>query len=270
MQLITLFSDAIKKTGTVKPEDITAGDINNVVYWFIVLGCITLVASFFEVAMFMWSGTRQVARLRQRYLEASLNQEQAYYDTQATSGNVLSGLNEDCQAVQNAISEKVGNVIHHVGTFISAIVIALVTGWKLALVMMALMPLIAIAGAAIAKVLTSGAVVLSKGYSDANVASSQAITNIRTIASFQAEETSFEKYRELLDYPRKVQTKVSTIGGLSFGVVNCVIFFTCGAAPAAARLLLHLPWHDLRACERSYGCSRGTRCLCHVALAACL
>ena len=193
-------------------------------------GAITLVASFFSVAMFMLSGTRQVARLRQRYLEASLKQEQAYYDTQATSGDVLGGLNEDCQAVQNAISEKVGNVIQHTVGFISAIIIALVKGWKLALVMMSMLPLIALAGALIAKVLTAGASVLSKGYSQANTTSSQAITNIRTVASFQAEEATFDKYTQLLDQPRRVQKKVSTFGGLAGGVVNCVIFFTCGAA----------------------------------------
>ena len=71
--------------------------------FFVYLGIATMVASFFEVAMFMWSGTRQVSRLRQRFLEASLKQEQAYYEVHATSGDVLSGLNEDCNAVQAAI-----------------------------------------------------------------------------------------------------------------------------------------------------------------------
>jgi ATP-binding cassette, subfamily B (MDR/TAP), member 1 len=50
---------------------------------------------------------RQAARLRQRYLEAALLQDVTYYDTDATTGDILSGLNEDCTAVQNAISEKV-------------------------------------------------------------------------------------------------------------------------------------------------------------------
>ena len=71
------------------------------------------------------------------------------------------------------------------GTFVCSIIIALEAGWKLALVMLALMPLIALAGALIAKVMTSGSAKLAEGYSQANVASSQAITNIRTIASFQ-------------------------------------------------------------------------------------
>ena len=71
------------------------------------------------------------------------------------------------------------------GTFVCAVIIALEAGWKLALVMFALMPLIAVAGALIAKVMTAGSAKLAEGYSKANVASSQAISNIRTIASFQ-------------------------------------------------------------------------------------
>lgn len=52
------------------------------------------------------AGQRQTARLRQRYLEAALTQDVAYYDKDATTGDILSGLNDDCTAVQNAISEK--------------------------------------------------------------------------------------------------------------------------------------------------------------------
>lgn len=120
VQLISLLSKhadpaAVSADEAVAVEDEVNNKIRQLTLYFVGLGAATLVASFLEVAMFMWSGTRQVARLRQRYLEAALTQEQAYYDTQATSGDVLSGLNEDCQAVQNAISEKVGKAVHHVG-----------------------------------------------------------------------------------------------------------------------------------------------------------
>ena len=123
MQLISLLGKYADPT-TLSPAqaavvtDEINSEIRKLTLYFLGLGAATLVASFLEVAMFMWSGTRQVARLRQRYLEASLKQEQAYYDTQATSGDVLGGLNEDCQAVQNAISEKVGNAIHNVGALL--------------------------------------------------------------------------------------------------------------------------------------------------------
>lgn len=213
---------------TNNPDKITE-DVRILTLWFVVLGCITLVASFLEVAMFMWSGARQVSRLRERYLRACLNQEQAYYDTIATSGNVLSGLNEDCQAVQNAIGEKVGNVIHHVGTFLVSIGISLWKGWKLALVMLALTPLIGLAGAVLAKIIGLGEEKMGDGYAKANVQSTQAITNIRTVASFRAEPRIFEKYTQLLQEPTRVQTQISTMGGLAGGFVNCVIFFTFAA-----------------------------------------
>lgn len=64
-------------------------------------------------------------------------------------------------------------------------VVALVAGWKLALVMLALTPLIVMAGALITKATTHGSAALAESYSKANVASSEAITHIRTIASFQ-------------------------------------------------------------------------------------
>lgn len=53
------------------------------------------------------AGARQAARLRERYLQRALHQEISYYDTTLTSGAVLGGLNEDCTAIQNALSEKV-------------------------------------------------------------------------------------------------------------------------------------------------------------------
>jgi ATP-binding cassette, subfamily B (MDR/TAP), member 1 len=237
VQLLNVFLDALRASGEVRPGDITAADVNAPVLWFVGLGVAALVASFLEVSTFMWSGTRQVARLRRRYLEAALHQEQVYYETQATSGDVLSGLNDDCQAVQNAISEKVTNAVHNVGAFVAAIAIALAAGWQLALVMMALLPLIAVAGAAFARVLTRGAAVLSRGYADANVTSSQAIQNIRTVASFSAEEAALAKYRDLLARPRRLQVRVSAVSGVASGVVSCVVFLTCALSRADRTVL---------------------------------
>ena len=118
-------------------------------------------------------------------------------------------------------SEKVGNTIQHTGTFVASIIIALIRGWKLTLVMISLLPLIGVAGAIIAKVTTAGGKILSDAYSKANVMSAQTMKNMRTVASFQAEEGMYEKYTEQLDYPRKVQKRVSTFAGMAGGAMTC-------------------------------------------------
>lgn len=73
------------------------------------------------------------------------------------SGDVLTALNGDTQAFQDAISIRVGNTIHHVTTFVGGIVIALIYGWKLTLVMLSLTPFLGLAGMFLAKVMTKGA-----------------------------------------------------------------------------------------------------------------
>ncbi len=67
---------------------------------FLWIGLASFVASYIEMAAWMWSGNRQANRLRGQYLAALLQQEVAFFDTQSTTGGALQGLNEDCQLIQ--------------------------------------------------------------------------------------------------------------------------------------------------------------------------
>lgn len=65
----------------------------------------------------MLAGLRQTVRIRQRYLTSALQQEISFFDTQATTGDLLQGLNELSNTIQSGIGEKAGNTIHHLATF---------------------------------------------------------------------------------------------------------------------------------------------------------
>ena len=69
------------------------------------------------------AGVRQTSRMRHAYLASVLQQEVAYFDTDTSSGKLLSGLNEDVMTIQNGISEKAGNFVHHIFTFVVGIAI---------------------------------------------------------------------------------------------------------------------------------------------------
>lgn len=53
------------------------------------------------------AGTRISNRLRRQYLRSALRQDVGFYDTEATTGILLQGLNEDTNGIQNATGEKV-------------------------------------------------------------------------------------------------------------------------------------------------------------------
>ena len=55
----------------------------------------------------MYTGERQATRMRLAYMRAMLNQDVSFFDTDATSGEVVSAITNDIIIVQDAISEKV-------------------------------------------------------------------------------------------------------------------------------------------------------------------
>lgn len=55
----------------------------------------------------MYSSERQVARLRLAYLRAVLRQEIGAFDTDLTSGKIITGISNHMSIIQDAIGEKV-------------------------------------------------------------------------------------------------------------------------------------------------------------------
>lgn len=60
-----------------------------------------------EVACWMHTGERQAAKMRMAYLKAMLSQDISLFDTEASTGEVISAITSDIIVVQDALSEKV-------------------------------------------------------------------------------------------------------------------------------------------------------------------
>jgi ABC-type multidrug transport system fused ATPase/permease subunit len=217
-----MFSLSLSSRSALLPPDCHVGFAS-----VLALVCILSNCVFSRLIQCSLAGARITSKLRQKYLRAALHQDIAHFDTELTSGDIVNGLNADCNAVQNAISDKVGATIHHMVTVFAALILALVRGWKLALVMIALLPLIAVAGGILAKLLTWGTTKQSEAYAKANGVSGQTILNMRTVQSFQAESTMLNKFVDLLALPRKIAIQLSLYTGMGTGFVNAIIFVTC-------------------------------------------
>lgn len=62
-----------------------------------------------EVACWMHTGERQAAKMRMAYLRSMLNQDISLFDTEASTGEVISAITSDIIVVQDALSEKVNS-----------------------------------------------------------------------------------------------------------------------------------------------------------------
>lgn len=60
----------------------------------------------------MHTGERQAAKMRMAYLKSMLNQDISLFDTEASTGEVISAITSDIIIVQDALSEKVQTYIN--------------------------------------------------------------------------------------------------------------------------------------------------------------
>lgn len=60
---------------------------------------------------FMLAADRQATRIRTKFLRAVLRQDVAFFDTEASTGEVMNSISADVAIIQDAIGEKVKELL---------------------------------------------------------------------------------------------------------------------------------------------------------------
>ena len=93
--------------------------------------------------MFAYSGERLTFRLRRMFFQALLRQELGWFDDSRHSMGVLSTkLATDVALVEGITGQRLGMGTQLVATVVASLVIAFVSLWELALVILACAPLV--------------------------------------------------------------------------------------------------------------------------------
>ncbi|XP_009347047.1 ABC transporter B family member 19 [Pyrus x bretschneideri] len=185
--------------------------------YFVYLGLIVCVTSYAEIACWMYTGERQVSTLRKKYLEAVLKQDVGFFDTDARTGDIVFSISTDTLLVQDAISEKVGNFIHYLSTFLAGLVVGFVSAWRLALLSIAVIPGIVFAGGLYAYTLTGLTSKSRQSYANAGIVADQAIAQVRTVYSYVGESKALNSYSDAIQNTLQLGYKAGMAKGLGLG-----------------------------------------------------
>ncbi|KAL6333125.1 hypothetical protein AAG906_028308 [Vitis piasezkii] len=185
---------------------------------------------FTETSSWMVTGARQANRIRSLYLDTILRQDIGFFDTETTTGEVIGRMSGDTILIQDAMGEKVGKFIELVSNFIGAFVFAFIIGWRLTLVLLPTVPLIIIAGAAIAVVISKMSSYGQVAYAEAGNVVEQTIGAIRTVAAFTGEKHAMEKYNRRLKVAYAATVKQGLASGFGVGVALLIVFFSYALA----------------------------------------
>ncbi|KAK7386619.1 hypothetical protein VNO78_26953 [Psophocarpus tetragonolobus] len=193
---------------------------------FVYLSIAILFSSWTEVACWMHTGERQAAKMRMAYLRSMLNQDISLFDTEASTGEVISSITSDIVVVQEALSEKVGNFMHYISRFIAGFTIGFVRVWQISLVTLAIVPLIALAGGLYAYVTIGLIGKVRKAYVRAGEIAEEVIGNVRTVQAFAGEERALRSYKSALTNTYRNGKKAGLAKGLGLGSMHCVLFLS--------------------------------------------
>lgn len=192
-------------------------EVSKYALFFVYLGLVVCVSSYAEIACWMYTGERQVSTLRKKYLEAVLKQDVGFFDTDARTGDIVFSVSTDTLLVQDAISEKVGNFIHYLSTFLAGLVVGFISAWRLALLSVAVIPGIAFAGGLYAYTLTGLTSKSRDSYANAGIIAEQAIAQVRTVYSYVGETKALNSYSDLIQNTLKLGYKAGMAKGLGLG-----------------------------------------------------
>ncbi|KAF8403115.1 hypothetical protein HHK36_011209 [Tetracentron sinense] len=222
---LRFFADLVNYFGSnANNMDKMTREVLKYAFYFLAVGATIAVSSWAEISCWMWTGERQSTRMRIKYLEAVLNQDVQYFDTEVRTSDVVSAINSDAVMVQDAISEKLGNFIHYMATFVSGFVVGFTAVWQLALVTLAVVPLIALIGAIHMTTLTKLSTKSQEALSQAGKIAEQTIVQIRTVLSFVGESRALQAYSSALKVSQRIGYKSGFAKGMGLGATYFTVF----------------------------------------------
>ncbi|KAG9340851.1 hypothetical protein JZ751_020044, partial [Albula glossodonta] len=205
--------------------------IDGICVLFVIVGIVSFFSQFIQGYAFGKSGELLTRKLRKLGFQAMLKQEVGWFDNPMNSpGALTTRLATDASMVQGATGSQIGMVVNSLTSVGAAFIIAFYFSWKLTLVVMCFLPLIALSGVIQAKMLTGFANEDKKAMEKAGQVSSEALSNIRTIAGLAKERRFVDQYEQQLEAPYQAAKKKANIYGICFAFAQCVIFMAYAAS----------------------------------------
>ncbi|XP_072109854.1 ATP-dependent translocase ABCB1 isoform X1 [Mobula birostris] len=198
-------------------------------YYYVAIGGGVLVTSFMQVAFWSLAAARQTKKIRKEFFHAVLRQEMGWFDVNDTA-EINTRLTDDISKISDGIGDKISILIQTLTTFIAGFAIGFIKGWKLALVILAVSPVLGICAIIWSKILTSYTKQEQDAYAKAGAVAEEALSAIRTVVAFGGQNKEITRYLKNLVEGQNLGIRKAISSNVALGSTFLIIYGTYALA----------------------------------------
>lgn len=186
------------------------------------VGCILAMTG--QQGLCGWAGTKLTMRVRNLLFRSILKQEPAWFDFDENSTGVLvSRLSIECISFRSVLGDRISVLLMGLSSAAVGIGVSFYLEWRLTLLAAALAPF-TLGASYLNLIINVGPKLDNSAYGKASSIAAGAVSNIRTITTFSAQEQIVRSFDEALDEPKKKSVKRSQILGLTLGLFQGAMY----------------------------------------------
>ena len=182
--------------------------LNRITILLIIIFAVQSVFYFIRRYFLSFVGERVMADLRLNLFDHLQGLSLSFFNERRT-GELVSRLTNDVATIRSLVTSDISTALSQVLTFIGALILIIVTDWRLTLFMMALIPLVMLIGIVLGRKLRKLSASVQDQLADATTVLEESIAGVRVVKSFTREP--YEKKRFSASIEKTVELAMARI-----------------------------------------------------------
>ncbi|XP_042496562.1 ABC transporter B family member 15-like [Macadamia integrifolia] len=195
--------------------------------FFTALAVFSLLINISQHYSFAAMGEYLTKRVRERMLSKILTFEVGWFDQDENStGAICSRLAKDANVVRSLVGDRVALIVQTISAVVVACTMGLVIAWRLAIVMIAIQPLIIVCFYTRRVLLKSMSKQAIKSQDESSKLASEAVSNLRTVTAFSSQARILAMLERAQEGPSRESIRQSLFAGIGLGTSQSLMSCT--------------------------------------------
>lgn len=206
--------------------DLLKDQMNALIWSFVILGVVSLFSGSIYVALWTYTGERQALRIRQAFVRSAFQQDAKWFDSRGDPQELPTLAANALAKINDGIGRKVADTFANLLSSIVCLCVAIGLDAPVALMMLAMLPVVAICIGIISIFLRRNSGHALEQYASAGAFATEVISGIKTVASLCVERWAVDRYEGTVRKAQGYSIRSGFYTGLSSGITGFLFYVT--------------------------------------------